>query len=200
MKRILLFYLLCMGGLFLSGCHIIYLHLCDQATVKDISHEPRVEHLIGRWLELKQDVFLFQFPVTNTYALQVPGSSTDLPNSVAEYQRDPLNWQNTDMNAKQGLGPAQGYQKMKVIAVIPKGTKAYVCQIKERSTLYESFVKVYAYLDDPKYCNIPVNIYYLLKKEYGKVVIPYPEEPEKTTMGREIIPYPNPGLIEYCDE
>jgi len=200
MKKFLLLCLLIIGGLFLGGCHIIYLHLCDQATVKDISHEPRVEHLIGRCLEIKQDVFLFQFPVTNTYALEVSGSSTALPNSIAEYRKDPQNWQSSDMNAKQGLGPVQGYMKMKVLAVIPKGTKAYVFQIKERSTLYESFVKVYAYLDDPKYNNIPVNIFYLLKKEYGRVTIPYPEEPERTTMGSEIIPYPQPGLIEYCDE
>jgi hypothetical protein len=199
--RILNLVILCLGLGFLNSCHILYSHLFErQAPYVDISEHPRMQHLIGHWLEIKQDAFLYQYSDTKDYALDIEGFSSSLPHSVAEYRKDPLNWQNTDYNAQHGCGPAQGYGKHNIIDIIPRGTKVYVSKILEKQTFYESFIQVIAYLDHPKYTCLPVNIYFLLKPEFGDVVIPYPSEPERTIMGSKITPYPQPNVIEYYDE
>lgn len=182
-------------GLCLSGCFVTQYY----PSYEDISLEPRAQHLVGRCLELKRDAYLFQYPDNKEYALDLPGKSNALPFSAAEYMRDPQNWQNTDTNTKIGKGPADGYMKFKMIDVIPKGTQLHVTKITEKRTLYESFVKVWAQIHDPRYQNLEVDIYFLLKKEYGDVIIPYPSEHELSAMGREKILYPNPGIIEYCE-
>src|ERR1700722_16144609 len=69
----------------------------------DISQAPRMQHLIGRCLELKQDAFLYQYPDTpQFYGLDIPGHCSMLPATIDEYLRDPANWENTDSNAKMG--------------------------------------------------------------------------------------------------
>lgn len=165
---------------------------------KDISNHPRFEHIIGKTLILKKDVFLYQYSDTQSYALQLPnGKNTALPFSVKEYLRDPKNWQNTDTFSKLGQGAAQGYQKHRIVGVVKAGTLLFVDQIKEKQTPYESFMNVIAHINDPQYQNIPVEIYFILNMEKGKVIIPYPNEPELSAMGCEEIPYPNPDIVDY---
>lgn len=184
---------------FFPSCSVIVCHLIPESKKVDISNHPRMQHLVGHCLELKQHAFLYQYADTKTYALNVPGRVPHLPASINDYLRDPLNWQNTDLNAKIGKGAADGYLKIKVIAVIPKGTKLYVSQVLEKQTGYDSLLFVIAYLDDPQYSDLPVNVYFLLKPKFGRILIPYPEEPELTAMGKEITPYLNPEYLDYCD-
>lgn len=184
----------------INACLLNACTLFIQPSYVDISTSPKMQHLVGRCLELKQDVFLFQFSDTKTYALALAGTMSAVPSSIMEYQNDPLNWQYTDLNARKGQGPLQGYGKNDIIAVIPKGTKVNVVSIQEQRTLYDSLIKVIAYLDDVKYANVPVNLSFILGLKCEDILIPYPDEPELSTMGRELIPYPKPGVIEYCDD
>lgn len=182
-------------SIFISSCSILF----NSPQEIDVSSDPRMQHLVGHWFQLKQHAFLYQYNDTKTYALDVPGYKSSLPASINCYLRDPLNWQNTDWNAKIRQGASNGYLKHKVIAVIPKGIKLYVSQVLEKQTDYDSIVYVIAYIDQPEYTSLPVDIHFLLKSNFGRIVIPYPEDPELTCMGREITPYPNQEYIDYYD-
>lgn len=190
--------------IFVLSCVLItVLNSCSSLlgpTEADISHDPKVQHLIGHNFVLKQDVLLYQYTDNKHYALARPGKFSALPYSIQDYLSDPINWQNTDTNARRQRGRADGYEKFKVIDVIPKGTRFYVYKITEKSTLYDSYPYLFAKLEDPRYAHLKIDSYFLFSKQNGKVTIPYPDESDLSAFGCEIIPYPNPELIDYCDE
>lgn len=185
-------------GFFLNSCT----HILGLGGYQDIDisqDQVRAGHLIGRWLELKIDVFLCQYPDNKAYTLEIPGKSVDVPYSVKEYLQDPTNWQNTDTFAKIGKRKKDQYFKLKIVGIIPKGTRVYVYKIFERGTLYDSTVYALGHIDDPRYWKLPVNLSFLLKKELGKMVIPYPQDDPMACMGQEINVFVNPGIIEYWE-
>jgi hypothetical protein len=145
----------------LSSCHIFILHFWP-TTYTNLNQDPRMESISGKWFELKQDAFLCSSSECShkTYLLKLVSLVTDpsLPYSIKEYKKDPLNWQNTDSNARSGRGSKDGYYKATVEDIISKGTKLYVAKITQKENLSVIHIEVTAYLDHPKYKDIPISI------------------------------------------
>lgn len=124
---------------------------CSIKRQEDITNLSEFQHFIGKCLELKEDAFLFLYSENKVYILRTPGGSSSVPSSIAAYLENPHDWNQ----------PLQ-----KIVAIIPKGTKLYIYNVTHVSGLSTSITRFFATIDDPRFCNIPVDVLFLLKRNF----------------------------------
>ena len=143
MKASLVILCLFIIGLFYS-CINIY---------NDISKDVEFKHLIKNCFELKEDVFLVYFTECKSFALEAAGLSSTFPPTISAYYDNPTGW---DISL------------VKVVGVIPKGTKLTIHRIVSKSNIESYFVSFYAKVDDPRYSHLEIDILFLLNSNFSE--------------------------------
>ncbi len=164
--------LLC--GLLLTGCLPASYFFRSPKEV-DISSEPYFTELFGHAYAFKTDVFIYKFDDPANYNkvhISPPGLGSDLPSSVAEYERDPKNWKLTDTWAIKAGDSASVLMRSNVIGIVRAGTQFTIDQVVHRT--YPSGTEIntiYITIDgyDPKGSKVDArDIFNKFGSEFGK--------------------------------
>jgi hypothetical protein len=133
---------------------IVFFTGCTIKFRKELTDDVKFQHFVRRCLELKEDVFLRHSSGSNnskSYTLKPPGFFSSIPPSIRAYLENPEAW-NT-------------YTE-KILAIVPKGTRLYIYDVSHFSGLATDITRFFAKIDDPRFCNLPVDVLFLINRDF----------------------------------
>jgi hypothetical protein len=120
----------------------------------------RESSLVGKTFELRQPVFLYYSTVFESYALEPPGLSTRVPESIALFEQYGENWRRHD---KQQLSRHRKVVPNELMEMLPIGTRITIVNMQLKpAVMFEVWV-ARGRIDDPRFKEVTFKLVGLLK-------------------------------------